>query len=232
MSCSVNKCYIPAQSNYNLLKCWIKIHLYSLQFNCVILRFWRVVLQSGKKTSMILFVYDFCSSSVFSTLDMEVKLKKSGTSGCSWWLNQSKRYAYRTYQTTPSKASSTCHLAQRWFFLKLSLWSIKKCNKAKMKMKSKAPNPFLEKNLIIFPIIKTQWNVLAHYCLKLYQNPTNSATKVIFRIILHHWTGKSHAGVIWPICSAKRRTHSPAEPVILWKYYELLPLVSSPRAQP
>lgn len=51
-----------------------------------------------------------------------------------------------------------------------------------MKKKSKAQNPFLVKNLIIFLIIKTQmWNVLAYCCLKLHQNPTNSAATDIFR---------------------------------------------------
>lgn len=89
---------------------------------------------------MILVVVVFCS-----TLVEKVKWekKKCGRLWCS------KRCAYRTYQTTPSKASSTClYRAQRWFILKLRLWSIKKCNKARMKMKSKAQNPFLEKKKI------------------------------------------------------------------------------------
>lgn len=60
-------------------------------------------------------------------------------------LNQSNRAAYSTNQTTSTKSSSIrlC-LARSWF-----LWSIKKCNKAQMKKKSKAQTHFLGKSLTI-----------------------------------------------------------------------------------
>lgn len=84
-----------------------------------------------------------------------------------------------------------------------------------MKKKSKAHDPFLEPNLIILLMVKAQ-------------NVKLIKTRLILqRRSFLKWTGKSHAGVIWPKCFAKRETQSPAEPVSLRRYYELLSLVSS-----
>lgn len=66
-------------------------------------------------------------------------------------------------------------------------------------MKSKAQNPFLEQNLIIFSIIKTQ-NVKR---VSVLPPETLSEPQLILspksfleEITLHRWTGESHAGVI------------------------------------
>ena len=105
-----------------------------------------------------------------------------------WWLNHFKSDVYGTYQTTPSKASSTClhRLAPRRFILKLCLWSIKKktqqSRKWKRNQKRRLPFWRKKKNLIIFAIIKPQmWNGLTYRRLELYQNPTNSAAERHFQ---------------------------------------------------
>lgn len=75
---------------------------------------------------------------------------------------------------------------------------IKTVFKFATKPQSKALSSFLERNLIIISaIIKTQMrDAWAYLCFQLYQDPANTAARVIFRTTLR--CRSCHTGPIWP----------------------------------
>ena len=142
------------------------------------------------------------------TLVVKIKWKKKRKT----WnavINQSKRYSMPTEhikQLPPTRLPHASVGRSDDFILKLCLWSIKKMQQSQKKWNQRSQIPFWRKISSSSRSSKTQmWNVRAYFCLNLYQDPTNSTAKVIFRITLHRWTDESHAGVIGPKCPEKKK---------------------------